>query len=195
MTRGFRRTRDGRVAVRLSGDEVGLLRNLVEQVLDLVDEGGSGADRSGAPSGDEHSDAPGASELASMLGIRESARPPDDPVLARLFPDGYRDDAEAAGEFRRYTEDGLRDAKRTAAGEVLASTSGGGGTFTVDVERADAWLRVLNDVRLALGTRLEIGEDAHEELSRMDPADPRYPGYVAYDWLSFLQESLVRALW
>ena len=33
-------------------------------------------------------------------------------MLARLLPDGYRDDPEAAGEFRRYTESALRSAKQ-----------------------------------------------------------------------------------
>lgn len=197
MTRGFRKIRDGRIAVRLSRDEVALLRNLVEQVVDLIDE--SDPARPDAISGegdtDEAPDAREAREFAAMLGIRESAQTPDDPVLARLLPDGYRDDPEAAGEFRRYTEGELRDSKRSAAGEVLAATASGGGTITLDADQADTWLRALNDVRLALGTRLDIDEDAHEELNRMDPSDPRYPGYVAYDWLSFLQETLVRALW
>lgn len=194
MTRGFRRTRDGRVAVRLSGDEVTLLRNLVEQILDLVDEGAADDGRDAAGAGARDAGTPDANELAAMLGIREDGRPPDDPVLARLFPDGYRDDAEAAEEFRRYTEDGLRDAKRAAAGTVLAATASGGGTFVLDDEEADTWLRTINDIRLALGTRLGVSEDAHEELGGMEPSDPRYAGYVAYDWLSFMQETLVRAL-
>ncbi|MQA87881.1 MAG: DUF2017 family protein [Streptosporangiales bacterium] len=193
MTRGFKRTRDGRVSVRLSTDEVGLLRELVEQVLDMVD-----GDESGEPSGtgERGERDPGGDDLAAMLGIREAARPPDDPVLARLFPDGYRGDEASAAEFRRYTEEGLRESKRTAAGEILAATARGeGGTFVLEPEEADSWLRAINDIRLALGTRLDVSEDAHEELSRMDPSDSRYPGYVAYDWLSFLQETLVRALW
>ncbi|MGH3321545.1 MAG: DUF2017 domain-containing protein [Streptosporangiaceae bacterium] len=178
MTRGFRRTRDGRVAARLSAHEVTLVREVVAEMLELLGEEERGGD-----------------EFARTLGIGESRTRPEDPVLARLFPDAYPADEEAAGEFRRYTESDLREEKREAAGTVLSSMPGAGGVHLVlDAGQANAWLRALNDVRLALGTRLGVGEDAHQEFAGMGQNDPRYAGYATYDWLSFLLETLVRAL-
>src|ERR687888_53442 len=94
------------------------------------------------------------------LGISENQAAPDDPVLARLFPDGYAEDAESAGEFRRYTESSLRDGKREAVEVVLRSVRDEG-EITLDADGAQAWLRALNDVRLALGTRLEVTEESY----------------------------------
>ncbi|MFB4306380.1 DUF2017 domain-containing protein [Actinomadura sp. GTD37] len=165
------------IRVRLESEETALLRALMEQLLALIGD---------APGGD--------GELAAM-GISENAVTPDDPVLARLFPDAYRDDGEAAGEFRRYTEMGLRDGKREAAGTVLGALGERGTDAVLDEKQAQAWLRALNDVRLALGTRLDITEEWYEEAEAMDPRDPRAPLFAAYDWLTMLQENLVRVLW
>lgn len=168
------------VVVRLEPEEAALVRALMEQLVTLLGD---------APDGDD--------ELAS-IGIADKAERPDDPVLARLFPDAYRDDGDAAGEFRRYTELGLRDGKREAAGTVLGALAGAtpSGVDTVlDKEQAQAWLRALNDVRLALGTRLDISEEWYEEAQDLDPRDPRTAMFAAYDWLTMLQESLVQAVW
>lgn len=205
MTRGFRRRRDGRIEVKLSPQELTLLRQVVGEMLGLLS--------AGEQSGDQADRDP----LSRIVGISDTAHAPDDPVLARLFPDGYADDPEAAAEFRRYTEDSLREQKRAAAETVQAglpeaqdehgSDSGAGlagsgrpgrpgrrAHIVLTPEEAQTWLRALNDVRLALGTRLGVTEEAHDELMRMSPDDPRYPGHAAYDWLSFLQETLVRAV-
>jgi hypothetical protein len=136
----------------------------------------------------------GAGAELPPIGLSDNTSLPEDPVLARLFPDAYHEDDQAAAEFRRYTEVGLRDGKIAAATAVLDGL-GAGGEIVLDSEQAQDWLRALNDLRLALGTRLEITEEMHEKLADLDPDDPRYPAYAAYDWLSFLQESLVRALW
>jgi len=174
VSTGFRRSRQG-LRITLSVDETTIIRTLVEQMLELIGE---------LPKSD-----PGLAEL----GISENREAPHDPVLARLFPDGYRDDSEAAEEFRRYTESSLRDGKREAAEVVLASIRSPG-EITLDDGQAKAWLRALNDVRLALGTRLEITEESYERMDELDWDDPKFPMFSMYDWLTFLQESLVRAL-
>lgn len=176
-----KRTRKG-VVLRLEPEEAALVRALMEQLLELL------------------GDPPAADDELAALGISGDAKKPDDPVLARLFPDGYRDDGDAAGEFRRYTEMGLRDGKREAAGTVLVTlgaidgVAATGVDTVLDEDQAQAWLRALNDVRLALGTRLDISEEWYEEAAGMDPNDPRMAMFAAYDWLTMLQESLVRAM-
>ncbi|WP_169950260.1 DUF2017 domain-containing protein [Microbispora sp. H11081] len=174
MSTGFRATRDG-VTVRLDAGEVSILRSLVSQVLGLVEPGTTGDD-----------------PLERALGIGAAA-PPADPVLARLFPSAYADDEEAAQEFRRYTEATLRDGKRADASTLLETAEPG--VLTLTPEQGQAWLRALNDVRLALGVRLEVTEEVHEEIALMPEDDPRYPSFVIYDWLTYLQDTLVRALW
>jgi len=171
-------TRTGQgIKVRLEAEEIALTRALMEQMLALL------------------GDAPGADDDLASIGIAENAVRPDDPVLTRLFPDAYEDDGEAAREFRRYTEIGLRDGKREAVKEVLGSLGRPREDIVLDDERAQIWLRALNDVRLALGTRLDVTEEWYEEAAGLDPRDPRAPLFAAYDWLTVLQESLVRALW
>jgi hypothetical protein len=174
VSTGFRRSRHG-LRITLSKDEATVIRTLMEQMLEMLGE---------LLDGD-----PGLAEL----GISENREAPDDPVLARLFPDGYRDDPDSAVEFRRYTESALRDGKREAAEVVLTSVRSPG-EITLDGEQAQAWLRALNDVRLALGTRLEITEESYERMDELDWDDPKFPMFSMYDWLTFLQESLVRAM-
>lgn len=184
MTRGFRRARDGRLSAKLDGDEAEILRVLAGQLIELIS----------ADAPEEDPD-PLAAELGlSGLGMNGRTETPDDPVLARLFPDAYSGDDDAAGEFRRFTEGDLRDGKRAAADLLITTVPDHGGVVSLTDEQAMQWLRALNDMRLALGTRLGVTEDAHEEISRMGTDDPRYPGFAAYDWLSFLQDTLVQAL-
>jgi hypothetical protein len=64
----------------------------------------------------------------------------------------------------------------------------------VSADEAPAWLGVLTDLRLALGTRLGVTEDNHEELAALPDDDPRAGTFHVYDWLTFLQETLVRAV-
>ena len=175
MSGGFRPRRDGGVSIKLDEAEAAILRSLASQILGLVEPGATGGDR-----------------LERALGIG-SAEAPSDPVLARLFPSAYPDDDRAAAEFRRYTEATLRDGKRADAQTVLDTVAAGPVELTR--EQAQAWMRALNDIRLALGTRLDVTESVHEEIAAMSGDDPRYPAYLTYDWLTYLQDTLVRALW
>jgi hypothetical protein len=185
---GFRRVGDG-VAARFARPEAAIIRDLVEQVVELV-EPSTEADRGGQD--------PEADELARMVGMgngpTEDTEPPDDPVVARLLPDAYRDDQDAANEFRRFTESGLRSGKVTSAMTLLETLPPSGGRIRLTPDQAEAWLRSLNDVRLALGTRLGVTDDfdALDEDTEID--DPRYAYVQVYQWLAYLQGSLVAAL-
>lgn len=173
------RARDG-VVVVLSEHEAALVRQLVRDVEDLLAE----------PSAESED------PLEELTGMVGGERPPTDPVLARLLPDGYRDDPGAAAELRRFTEAALRHEKSETARRVLGSLPEHGGRVTLDPETADAWLRALNDVRLALGTRLGVTENTSEEVAmgHYDDDDPVSAAHQVYVWLSGLQELMVTAV-
>jgi hypothetical protein len=117
--------------------------------------------------------------------------PGDDPVRERLFPAAYRDDDEAADEFRLLTEDSLREGKAQHLSECRAELPSGEGEIDLDDEAAQRWLTVLNDLRLAIGTRLDVSEDDDPAI---DPADPDAQLRAIYQWLTALQDSLVHVV-
>jgi len=191
MSSRFRRARSGAITLTLEPVEAAVLANLIEQIITLLKDGD---DREHSPM--ESADDPLAAALDTGFGFGlddRPVRPPEDEVLARLLPEGYRDDPEAAAEFRRFTERDLRSRKIAAASAVLA-TLGSGGKITLDADRAQAWLLLLNDLRLAIGTRLSITEDYESVAASLAPDDPQLPMYELYEWLTWLQDSLVRAL-
>jgi hypothetical protein len=194
---GFRAVRGGGASATFVASQAGIIRSLVSQIAELVGgEPGPGEPGPGEPGlGEPGPGDPSMDDLARLLGQTGPATPPDDPVLARLLPDAYADDAEAAGDFRRFTEQELRDGKAAAARTVLATLPEDGGRIRLSDEEGQVWLRALNDVRLALGVRLSITEDFDPRAADLDPADPRSAYMWIYDWLTFLQETLVRALW
>ena len=178
----FRSSRGGGVRAALAPAEASLLRSLVAQVITLI-----------APDGPPR----GRTDDPLDWDVLEAGMDPqisDDPVLARLLPDGYRDDPEAAGEFRKYTESGLRSAKQQAAQEMLDTLPESGGKIQLTQDQAQAWLKALNDVRLALGVRLGVTEEFEEQWGRLRADDPQWAAYEVYAWLGAVQESLVQAL-
>lgn len=190
---GFRRTSGG-VSARFTAAQAEIVRTLVSQVAELVGGETTAADTAGASAAGEAPESP--DELAEMLGSFGAALdPPEDPVLARLLPDAYTGDPDSAGEFRRLTEQSLRSAKAETARTVLDTLPDRGGRVRLSPEQAQAWLRALNDVRLALGVRLGVTEDVQHEMGQLDEDSPRRPQLAVYDWLTFLQETLVRAVW
>jgi hypothetical protein len=180
------------VVATFTGFEADLLRSLASQLVELL------RNEVAAPSG---SDDP----LEALLDFSGPTTEPDDPVLARLFPTAYPDDEEAAGEFRRFTEGGLRDSKAQAAGRLIETleaaglpTEIGDELLTVDVEldRAEAlgWMRSFTDIRLALATRLGIEDDDEDRWLALGDEDPRAHVYDIYQWVGYLQETLVAAV-
>jgi hypothetical protein len=193
----FRSTKDGGASVWLSAGEATLLRSLVIPVLDLLGEPGEPA-RARASAGDDlerlFAEAGEAAEGGEADESAEAPRIPDDPVLARLLPDAYQDDPASAGEFRKYTESSLREAKKYFAQTLLDTLPPSGGRVRLTGDQARDWLRTLNDVRLMFGVRLEVTEDFEEQLAGLSPEDPKVAAFEVYGWLGAVQESLVRAL-
>lgn len=192
---GFERHRSGRIIADFSGLEGNLLRSLASQMCELL--------RDDAPSRSVYDD-PERDPLEQLLDVTGPTAPPEDPVLRRLLPSAYADD-EAAGEFRRYTEPALRQSKEDAAGAIIGELEDSGlpthlpdEPITVDVElersAAMEWLRGLADLRLALATRLEIEQDDEARWHALPDDDPQAQAYGIYEWLGYLQETLVLAL-
>ncbi len=192
----FRRTRDGGVSVWLPPGEATLLRTLVVPVLDLLGETGrpGEAGRPEAPGGTVDDLDRLLAEAVEAAEAAEAPSIPDDPVLARLLPDAYQDDPEAADEFRKYTESSLREAKKYFAQTLLDTLPPSGGRVRLTGDQARDWMRALNDVRLMFGVRLEVTEDFEEQLAALAPDDPKVAAFEVYGWLGAVQESLVRAL-
>lgn len=191
----FRRRRRGGLVASFESGEAQLLANLAGQVVELL------RDRNAVGESD-------ADPLAAQLGIGGPTLPPEDPVLLRLLPDAYRGDDEEAGEFRRFTERSLTTVKVDNAEALIGSLIDGGlevGALSTDddgpeieielgPDEVQAWLRSLTDIRLSLAVRLgiETEEDSMLVARSEDPATAAMS--EIFDWLGYVQESLVASL-
>lgn len=201
----FRPNKGGGVSAWLSPNEAAVLRTLVVPVMDLLADPARPAPEQPKPEQAAHGQATAGpagpddlfDDLEKMFTQATAQAPatPDDPVLARLLPDAYQDDDEAAGEFRKYTESSLREAKKYFAQTLLETLPPDGGRVRLSEDQARDWLRALNDVRLMFGVRLEVTEDVEDQLAALDSDDPRVTAFELYSWLGEVQESLVRAIW
>jgi hypothetical protein len=171
MSRRFARLGDTGIRVTLSAEEVELLTSLPEGLATLY-------------------------QNPAEVG----ADAPADPVRDRLFPRAYLDptaeDAEA--EWRALVHPELIG-DRLAALERLRATLGAAtakrrGRVTAELTEDDvtAWLSVINDARLALGTRCGVTEET--DFAVADPTDPTGQGLLVYSWLTELQAELIEAL-
>ncbi|MGQ0431981.1 MAG: DUF2017 family protein [Microthrixaceae bacterium] len=110
----------------------------------------------------------------------------DDPSVRRLFPTAYHDDPERDREYQQLVRDELLERRLAALATLDATLS----ASELDEEALSSWLRALNDLRLVLGTRLDVAEDLRE----VDPDDPDAPAYAVYEYLAFLLTEAVDAL-
>jgi hypothetical protein len=179
LQHGFFRHGDNAYLANFTEAEREVLVNLTEQIIELL-----------AERVDHHNDDP----LAAMVGITAHDTPPDDEVLLRLLPNAYADQVDAS-EFRRYTESTLRQRKQAHAMAMRMHLKAAvDGVVELDHDSANAWLGAMNDVRLALGVRLKVEENTHQDLELLAPDDPMRGVYAVYSWLGWLQESLIEAL-
>jgi hypothetical protein len=171
----------------LAAHEAALLKNLVTSLVEMLD--------------DRESDSP-RDELEELTGMKTgNSAPPEDDTMRRLLPDFYRpphdhpagsntaDSLNAA--LRSLHEPAIIDAKRQAAQRLLNTLPMAGGKFELSEDDAHCWAGCVNDVRLALGTMLEIGPEGPDRL----PAEHPMAGHLdVYQWLTVLQEYLVLGL-
>ncbi|MDY6869506.1 MAG: DUF2017 domain-containing protein [Actinomycetota bacterium] len=181
-------TADGaRFRSALEPHEAALLQSLVSSVKGMLDE--------------RELSAP-ADELEDITGMRTGhTGPPQDATMKRLLPDFFRaatDHPTGSGTaeslnsaLRSLYEPEILAVKRAAAQRLLDTLPAGGGRFELTEDDANAWAAAVNDVRLALGTMLDIDATGSDEL----PPDHPMAGHVdVYQWLTVLQEYLVLSL-
>ena len=190
---GFaRHRRSKRIIATFTGFEADLLRSLAAQLLELLRNEAAVPNDSADP-------------FEALMDFSGPTTEPEDPVLARLFPTAYPDNEEAAAEFRRFTEGTLRDGKAEAAVTIIEGLEEAGlppelteEALMIDVEldqaTAETWMRSFTDLRLALATRLGVEEDDQEYWYALPDDDPRGQAHDIYEWVGYLQESLVQAL-
>lgn len=126
-----------------------------------------------------------------MRTLLEADVPRDDPVVARLFPDAYEDERDRAA-YRELVDDELRAAKLSAVATVERGLEEPGGTVTLGDDDAEAWLTFANDVRLAIGTRLGVDEDAM--AADVAPGGPDADAFLVLHWLAWVQESILEVM-
>lgn len=183
MSLEIKRERGGIVTVALDPHEIAVVRHAFGELVDLLD---SRAESAPAPV----EIVPGVLDPFAESGTRDK---PADPALARLLPNAYGDeDPGATGEFRRYTEADLVAYKRGNAETLLATLGDGSEPIRLEQPQVRAWLYSINDLRLTLGVRLDIDEGYGERMAALEPDDPQLPAYYLYEWLSALQDGLVR---
>ena len=187
---GFtRHRRSGKALATFTAFEADLLRSLASQLIELL------RNEAAAP---ETKD-----PLEALLDFSGPTLAPEDPVLLRLFPTAYPEDDEAAAEFRRYTETDLRNGKAAGAAAIIDTLEEAGladqpedGTF-IDVELDPqltlTWMRSFTDMRLAIATRLGIEDGDEAYWHSLSDDDPQGQVHDIYEWVGFLQETLVQA--
>ena len=118
--------------------------------------------------------------------LSESPDGPD-PSLRRLFPTAYPDDPARDEEYQRLVHDDLLGRHQAALDTLEATVQ----ATRLDEEQLLAWMGAVNDLRLVLGTRLDVSEETDLDL---DPGDPDAAALAVYSYLGFLLEHIVAAL-
>jgi hypothetical protein len=211
MARAFLREPEGFVALLDDGERL-VLSGLMQQTRvllspeveptgdvfdDLVASMGVSLERA-----DEEVDvgADGGDSADGAAGVGTGHLSGRDPALDRLLPTAHRGDDEVAAEFRRLTEEGLRQRKSanldTAIARIRAADDD---RVVLDAAAAHAFLIALTDVRLLLGERMgmrteEDAEALHAAMETIDDEDPLGYAMAWYDFLTWLQETLAHAL-
>lgn len=180
--------RAGALSLELHDEEATLLENLIDQLIELLQ---SHSSTSLDPD-----------PLFASLEVGGSTETPEDPALARLFPDAYPDANEAAN-FRRVTEQGLLNRKLQDATSVVAALAVDAPDrartdaaahepvrVTITAETMPEWVRTVSALRLAIAARLGI--DSDEDHDRAEADEDTHGTVLVYDWLAAIIDSLLR---
>ncbi len=130
-----------------------------------------------------------APQLRDLLATGSSE---GDPTLHRLFPTAYANDPERDAGYQALVRDELLE-KRFASLDLLETTaSRADGSGELSGDELNAWMRSINDLRLVLGTRLDVSED--DDPAGIDPDDPDAQAWSIYHYLAMLQSFIIDAL-
>jgi len=146
-------------------------------------------------------------DIKDIKDIKDSADEVDqapedlrDPAMERLLPSAHRDDPALSAEFRRLTEHGLRELKAANLMTAISALQAHEGeSVRLNMDQAQATVVALTDVRLLLGARLGLRTDddaeaLQERLGAAAEDDPQMHLAAYYDFMTWLQESLIQAL-
>lgn len=172
-----------RFVSQLEPHEVALLKNMATSVQEMLDHR-----QSAAPS----------DPLEALTGIRTgNPTPPQDGTMRRLLPDFVKEQEQRGhgvadnGALRSLHEPAIIDAKIAVSQRLIDTLPADGGRVELTEDDAEAWIAAVNDIRLALGTILDIGPDGPD---RLPPGHPMAAHLEVYHWLTVLQEYLVLGL-
>ena len=127
--------------------------------------------------------------LRELLVDRATAiKPGEDEAVDRLFPVAYPDDDERQAEFRLLAHDQLLESHLGALAVLEETTD----ADHLDEDQLLAWMRALNHIRLVIGVNLGVTEEREEWPESLD--DPRAPGFVVYQYLTYLQGEIIEVL-
>jgi Domain of unknown function (DUF2017) len=176
---------DGSILLRMTPNERAILRALVDDLRAIV------GDETPTPGLWEADDTPPAEVPdgdAAGDGEPSSDWARADPVIARLYPDVRPDDPAWSAGFRDLVRGDLDDGRREQIATVVLTLD----ARTIDDVEAEAWLHVLNDLRLVLGTRLGVVEDGDD--GSFDPEDADAAAKVVYAYTAFLEAQFIDVL-
>ena len=117
--------------------------------------------------------------------LLENEDPSSDPAMDRLFPPAYPEDPLADLEFGSALGDTPKNDK-LAAIETVERTAN---ADRLTEEELLAWIGVVNDLRLILGTRLEVTDDPDDQGP--PPDDPSREAYEVYMFLGMLLQDML----
>lgn len=171
---------DGGLRLLLNYDEAAMLDQLITQLMQLL-QSHSGTALDPDP-------------LFAGLEIGGSEDIPEDPALARLFPNAYEDD-DTSSQFRRVTEQGILNRKLQDAMQVSSALGLGGilpdehATTEVDIltTTLPTWARTITALRLAIAAR--IGLNTPQDHDRLLQDDDTRGTVMVFDWLAVILES------
>lgn len=174
------------LGIVFEADEAAMLDQLITQLIQLL-QSHSGTALDPDP-------------LFASLEVGGSDDLPEDPALARLFPDAHEDDGEAAA-FRRVTEQGLLNRKLQDAFQVTSAlgmgvepnrdTTADQALVSVEISAVTlpAWVRTLTALRLAIAAR--IGLDANEDRAELLAREETRGTVLVFDWIAAILESVL----
>jgi len=109
-------------------------------------------------------------------------------ALSRLYPPAFPDDPAASADYADLVNADLAQNRRDRVAVVETTLD----LASLDEPQATAWLGVLNDARLVLGTSMGIEDDAPDELPDQD--DPEATRHAVFAYLGWLVGGFTDAL-